>query len=86
MNQIDSKDFMSNGMGPWIFASIVFIGMVILFYRLLNIIGKHLHENSAELKSVNNSLLNIGGLLNQGMMLISRQNMEARMEPKNPQK
>ena len=74
---------MLNGMGPWIFASIVFIGMAILLYRLLNIVRKHLHENSTELKGVNTTMTNIMSLLQQGMMLMNQRNMEARESNKS---
>lgn len=66
---------MLNGLGPWVFASIAFIGMLIVVFRLLATINGHSREMrdevKEELREVKGSLIEIAKYM-QGLMVLSQ--------------
>ena len=69
------KDVMLNGIGPWIFASVAFIGIMIVVLKQQATINRHQQEMrdemKEELREVKGSLMEIAKYM-QGLMVLSQ--------------
>lgn len=66
---------MLNGIGPWIFASIAFIGILIMVFKQQATINRHSQEMrdevKEELREVKGALMEIAKYM-QGLMVLSQ--------------
>lgn len=71
---------MLNGMGPWIFSAVVFIGIMILLIKLLAMIGRFFHNVTDVLNNMQNIIMQNTTAIQGFMMMQQGRQMNADKE------